>query len=326
MDSHKPLIVDHVRRSIEAINGIVVSLQKDGPLSSDIIDISYSQSTVDEFLKCSETVVRSLQSASDTTSSWLRETGDRLSQNVAQAGGLEESIRETSSSLREADEHATSTQERINVLQAEINNGQANLSSAHNALSNARDKLKREKKRRDAVRIGAVASLFFAPVLSVALVAVDIAALEHSVDDRQRNVHTVESQLAASRAQLDAQHAQLAAERASKDRLASSVSSLREQAAALASEVQRLQASRTELAELSVRINDCLHTVDAALSSSKTIADMCSMRNVVSGVRGVVGALGADAMFAGPLALLDDSALGRLDMRVASVRRLQIAV
>ncbi|KAI0742071.1 hypothetical protein C8Q80DRAFT_1197806 [Daedaleopsis nitida] len=53
---------------------------------------------------------------------------------------------------------------------------------------------------------------------------------------------------------------------------------------------------------------------------------MCSMRNVVSGVRGVIGALGADAMFAGPLVLLDDSALDRLDMRVASVRRLQIAV
>lgn len=172
----------------------------------------------------------------------------------------------------------------------------------------------------------AVATLFFAPLLSIALAAIDIAALERSVNDRHRDLHLIESQLAASRSQLDAQHAQLAAERASRDRLAASMSSLRDQAAALATEVLRLQAARTELAELSVRINDCLHTVDAALSSSKTIADMCSMRNVVSGVRGVVGALGEDAMFAGPLALLDDAALDRLDSRVGSLKRLQLAV
>lgn len=94
-----------------------------------------------------------MQNASDTTSTWLRDTGDHLAQNVAQAGSLEASIRETSLSLREADEHVKATHERINVLEAEINNGQANLPAAHNALSNAVNQLNREKTTRDAMRI-----------------------------------------------------------------------------------------------------------------------------------------------------------------------------
>lgn len=57
MANHKPLIVAHVHRSVEAINGIVVCLQSDVPLSSDILEISYSRSTVDEFLKYSKAVI-----------------------------------------------------------------------------------------------------------------------------------------------------------------------------------------------------------------------------------------------------------------------------
>lgn len=57
MDDYKPLIVEQVRRSIEAINGIVVTLQKDGPLSSHIHIDNYSPSTVDEFLKYGKTII-----------------------------------------------------------------------------------------------------------------------------------------------------------------------------------------------------------------------------------------------------------------------------
>ena len=101
---------------------------------------------------------------------------------------------------------------------------------------------------------------------------------------------------------------------------------LHQRSAGLAAYGRQLQSTRAELADLSQRINDCLHTVNAALSSSETISTMSSMRNVVSGIRGVVGALKADAMFQGPLARLDDAALGALDRRVATIRRLQIFV
>ena len=130
----------------------------------------------------------------------------------------------------------------------------------------------------------------------------------------------------ASRAQLQAQQAQLTRERNESLRLSTQVTQLNQRATSLAADARRLETARGELAELSKRINDCLHTVNAALSSSKTIASMSSMRNVVTGIRGVAGALKADAMFQGPLAQLDDTALGALDRRVANIRRLQIAV
>ena len=57
MEQYKPLIVGDVQRSIGAVNEIVVSLQRDKPLSSDIVDVNYPQSTVDQFLKSSKAVV-----------------------------------------------------------------------------------------------------------------------------------------------------------------------------------------------------------------------------------------------------------------------------
>lgn len=141
------------------------------------------------------------------------------------------------------------------------------------------------------------------------------------MDQRKDVVHRVESQLAASRAQLQAQQAQLTREHAESARLAARIHELQTQSTSLSAEVKRLENARADLAELSKRINDCLHTVDAALSSSKTIEAMCSMRNVVTGIRGVVGALGNNAMFQGPLAQLDDAALGALDRRVANIKR-----
>ena len=50
------------------------------------------------------------------------------------------------------------------------------------------------------------------------------------------------------------------------------------------------------------------------------------MRTVVAGIRGVVHALGRDAMFEGPLVELDDAALGTLDRRVAAIRVLRLMV
>ncbi|TBU63590.1 hypothetical protein BD310DRAFT_964861 [Dichomitus squalens] len=48
-----------------AVNNIVASLERDAPLSSDIIQINYPQATVDEFLRHSQTVVDSMLSASN---------------------------------------------------------------------------------------------------------------------------------------------------------------------------------------------------------------------------------------------------------------------
>ena len=54
---YRPVIVGDVQCSIRAINEIVVALHRDKPLSSDILDVNYPQSTVDQFLKSSKTVV-----------------------------------------------------------------------------------------------------------------------------------------------------------------------------------------------------------------------------------------------------------------------------
>ena len=51
------MIVQDVQQSIAAVNNIVASLERDAPLSSDIIQMSYPQETVDEFLGYSQAVV-----------------------------------------------------------------------------------------------------------------------------------------------------------------------------------------------------------------------------------------------------------------------------
>ncbi len=57
MQDYKPLIASDVQRSIGAMNDIVTTLQRDAPLTSDLIEISYPQTAVDSFLKSSQAVV-----------------------------------------------------------------------------------------------------------------------------------------------------------------------------------------------------------------------------------------------------------------------------
>ena len=127
------------------------------------------------------------------------------------------------------------------------------------------------------------------------------------------------------RQQLNAQNTSLAQERSRSQELAGRVAQLQQRSQALNAEVQRLSGMRATLATLSANINNCLHAVDAALSSSTTIASMSSMRNVVTGIKGVVGGLGSEGMFAGPLAQLNKAAFGVLDHRVTSIRHLRLA-
>ena len=57
METYKPSIVSNVRSAIDSMNTIVVLLQSDKPIPSDVMEISYPQGTVDEFLKSSKAVV-----------------------------------------------------------------------------------------------------------------------------------------------------------------------------------------------------------------------------------------------------------------------------
>ena len=57
METYKPSIVSNVRSAIDSMNVIVVLLQSDKPIPSDVMEISYPQGTVDEFLKSSKAVV-----------------------------------------------------------------------------------------------------------------------------------------------------------------------------------------------------------------------------------------------------------------------------
>ena len=169
-------------------------------------------------------------------------------------------------------------------------------------------------------------SFFFAPVVSSALGVIDATTLERAVDDCKERIDTIESQLASSRSQLQCQRDSLSQAHRDSAHLSAIISDMKQRVAQLSAEKQRLEYTRSDLAELSTRINDCLYTVNAALSSSKSISTMSSMRNVVAGVRGVISALGANAMFGGPLSQLDDAAFGALDRRIASIRRRQLAV
>ncbi|KAI0793589.1 hypothetical protein C8Q74DRAFT_1365197 [Fomes fomentarius] len=326
MQDYKPLVVSAVERSIDAVNAIVATLQRDQSLRSDILDLNYPKDVVEDFNQSSELVVENLRLASSITARWLQETGDRLSSNLSEAGRIQDSIRGYLSSQRTTEAHIKSTQARIYTLESDISSGEGNLASAQRSLSNAREELDRQETMRGVMRVGAIAAFFFAPIFSIALTVIDMTALENAVEESENTISTIEQQLSASRSQLQSQRNEVSRERAESCRLSSRLSDLQRKSNQLSAESRRLTATRGNLAELSVRINDCLHTVNSALSSSTVIASMSSMRNVVSGIRGVVGALGADAMFTGPLARLDDAALASLDRRVAAIRRHRLTV
>ena len=106
--------------------------------------------------------------------------------------------------------------------------------------------------------------------------------------------------------------------------LVTRIAHLKNQAAGLAEEKHNLANARTSLAQLTTRINDCLHAVSGAMSSSAVIADAGSMRDVVAGLRGVADSLGRNEMFEGPVSKLDDVRLVALTHRVAAIKSHQL--
>ena len=150
---------------------------------------------------------------------------------------------------------------------------------------------------------------------------VDREALQAPVDEQKDVVSRITLELTTSRKQLQEQTGNLEKERAESNRLSTRVIELRQKENNLAAEARVLEASRATVADLSKRINDCLRSVSAALTSAANISVMRSMQEVVFDLRGIVSALGQDAMFSGPLAQLDDTAFIALDRRIASVRR-----
>ncbi len=56
MADYRSLIVADVQRSVTAVNNIIASLERDAPLTSDIIQMNYPPTTVDDFLRNSQAV------------------------------------------------------------------------------------------------------------------------------------------------------------------------------------------------------------------------------------------------------------------------------
>ncbi|KAI1787283.1 hypothetical protein LXA43DRAFT_1098408 [Ganoderma leucocontextum] len=326
MADYKPLIVADVQRAVTAVNNIIASLGRDAPLASDIIHMNYSQATVDEFLRNSQAVVDSIRSASERASSWLADTGDRISRNLDEARRVEAAARDTSCQRRDAEAHINSTEESIRTSESSVQHAQASLASARSALADARDSMEEAENRHRAIHIGSMVAMLFVPILAFGVAAINMKAMSDNLDEHCNAVRSLEGQLAASTAELDARRDTLAQQQAERGRLASSVAGLQTRADELAVEGRAFDEARASLAELSRRINDCLYAVNAALGCSTAITTMCSMRNVVTGIRGVVSGLGRDEMFVGPLALLDEAAFGALDRRVATIRRSQLTV
>ncbi|KAI0772968.1 hypothetical protein BD413DRAFT_492417 [Trametes elegans] len=326
MSDHRSSIIRDVDRSIHAINDIILLLQRDQPLSTDLMDMNYSEGTVNKFLEHSKTVVSYLQSASNLTASWLHDTGNSLSNNLSNDREAESAISSLSSRLAEAEQRSRSMAECIEQLVDEISVGEQNLSSAQRTLSQERDELDRQETMRGVMRAGAIATLFFAPIVAAFLTVVDFTAMENAIDQTTETISRIEEQLASAHSQLETQRARLSRERDLCSALESNIAQYRGEQRRLRNETGDLQSQRASLSQLSVRINDSLRAVNGALSSSVTIQTMHSMRNVVSGIRGVASSLGRDAMFAGPLARLNDSELDVLDRRVEMIRRHRLMV
>ncbi|KAI0649813.1 hypothetical protein C8Q79DRAFT_349412 [Trametes meyenii] len=326
MWNHKSAIVCNVERSIMAVNGVIRLLQQDKPLRSDLIDISYPEDVIDAFLELTQAVIDHLQSASDTTTMWLAETVDRISTSLVEAQRISETIQESTCILSQIQERRQAAQECVGQLESEVDDSEENLSVARRSLADAERSLGKRKFARTAMRVGAAATFFVAPIVSGALILADSTAMRRSIAKKKEMVSFVEGVLAIAHARLDHQREQLEYERSESATLSAHIQALREEQDTLGLEASRLQDERVELSQLSVTINDCLYSVNAALSSSTTISAARSMRNVVSGIRGLAAALGDEAIFAGPVAQLNDSALAVLDRRVEALRRHRLMI
>ncbi|KAI0672196.1 hypothetical protein C8Q78DRAFT_1077752 [Trametes maxima] len=321
MSAYETAIIRSVERSIKAVNDIIVLLQQEQPLRSDLIDICYPQDVVDTFLERTEAIVNHIQSASDITTQWLAETVDNISTNLVAAQTISEAIQESICSLGQIRERRQAAQECVSQLESEVDDSEDNLATAIRSLADAEKALGRRKLARTAMRLGAAATFFVAPVVSGALIIADSTKMRRSIAKKKERISFVEGVLTIAHERLEDQRTQLESERAQSAALSAHIEALQEQQEALASEVDRLQDERVGLSELSVIINDCLFTVNSALSSSATISAARSMRNVVSGIRGLVEALGEEAMFVGPVAQLNDTALAVLGRRVEVLRQ-----
>ncbi|TBU42316.1 hypothetical protein BD309DRAFT_896487 [Dichomitus squalens] len=328
MDSdYKPLIVSDVQRAICALNGVVVLLQDNTrpTTGSELIEKNYPQATLGQFLAFSQMVVESLGSAHATVSRWLMETGERLMRNLGEGRDVEDALKKTSFELGEADYLAGATEERIQILNAHIVNLNAEFHQAEHELDRAESRLERKTRTRDLARLGGALIIALIPRASETsfvdvLAIVDREALQAPVDEQKEIVSRLESQLRTARDQLQVQTQKLENERAEGLRLCSRIDALRQKAKDLAADARALETARASLAELSVRIHECLRSVNGALNSATSISIMRSMGDVVSGLRGVVVSLGQEAMFSGPLAQLNDAAFAALDRRVSTVR------
>ncbi|KAI1798337.1 hypothetical protein LXA43DRAFT_1088446 [Ganoderma leucocontextum] len=325
---YKPSIVADVQRSIGAMNGIVVLLQGyKGPVaSSELVEKNYPQVTLGQFLAFSTTVVESLGSAHATVTRWLMATGERLMNNLNEGRTIEASIKQTTFELGQADYLAAATTERILLLNSDILNLNASLNHAEYQLDKAESVLRKKTRTRDIVRLGGALVLALAPRLAETsftdvIAIVDREALQAPVDEQKGVISRITLELDVSRKQLQLQTESLEKEHAESARLSARVAELRQKAKDLGAEARVLETARATLAELSVRIHDCLRSVNVALTSAANISIMRSMQEVVFGLRGVVSALGQDAMFSGPLAQLNDGAFAALDRRITSVRR-----
>ena len=99
-------------------------------------------------------LLQSMQSAANRAEAWLRNTGDRLSQNLDEARRVDDTARETSSQLREAEQHVRATEDNIRTSESNVNNAQASLSSAQSALEDAQRTRERKEREHMAVHTG----------------------------------------------------------------------------------------------------------------------------------------------------------------------------
>ena len=166
-------------------------------------------------------------------------------------------------------------------------------------------------------QLAVMAKTTFASVVA----SVDRAYLQAPVDEQKDIITRLTLELAVGREQLQEQTANLEKERADRSHLSARVAELRQQEDDLTKAARVLEKERATLADLSKHINDCLRSVNVALTSAANLSAVRSIQEVVLGLRGVVSALGQNAMFSGPLAQLDNAALTALDRRMASPRR-----
>lgn len=297
------VISGHVGTGIQAVNRAIAVLRDrhaDNTRLVDAIDMAYDPDAVQQFQAAAQGASQAFAAAQETANAWFIALSAALSQNLASQHGVEQQQRTVAENLATTKQQLSAAREKDAQLRAQLALHASSLTNAADAVRQAESRLDDARAARNATRVAGAFLFFVFPVAGFTALAISCTALENAVDEARDNRHRISVQLENTRKALENTQQSLGDLCGQVASMESRAAELGSQAASLVCRTGELTAMRDRLVRIRPMVLECVHTVNAALGSTRTLDNMLSLSNVASAVRCLSGTLRVD-FFAGPL-------------------------